>query len=563
MAGVESNFVAERAELQALLDSGIFLRSPNLQKFLVFVCEKYFAGSIDEVKEYLVAVEALGRPADFDQKRDSIVRVEAHRLRKRLDEFYRGPGAHHAMRIQLASGSYVPQFVPNSEAPSGIGDDGSPNGSSVGANSCGADDLAGIALSSFGSGAGFPIPGSGDAGKDAGDVVSAERPPNRWRWMVFASVAVVILLVGLASYTRSHWLGGSESANAAEVNGAGERAESPGIASVPPRPAGSPDRPEPVRILAGSPFSSYVDRFGNTWTGDSFFQGGSGVETKLSELHFTALPELYQYRREGEFSYSIPVAKGTYELRLHFAEPIFGEENLAGGGETSRLFGVLLNGEPLLQEFDILADGFGTRNANIKVFKNVKPAQDGRIHLDFRPGMHESPILSAIEVVPCEPGRIQPVRIVAGERGFTDKFGRYWNADHFVNGGRFVRRNAVAHPELDGNLFQGERYGNFTYMIPVAADGRYRVRLYFCERWWGPKTHAGGGVGSRRFDVFLNGRELLSDFDIFQQAGGTDKPLIREFGGLKPNAQGKLILQFVPRQNYAMLNALEVLDESP
>ncbi|MCW5962484.1 MAG: hypothetical protein KIT83_00490 [Bryobacterales bacterium] len=559
MAGVESNFAAERAELQALLDSGVFVRSPNLQKFLIFVCEKYFAGAIDEIKEYLVAVEALGRPADFDQKRDSIVRVEAHRLRKRLDEFYRGPGAQHAMRIELASGSYVPQFVPNPYAPAGVASNGLPAATTKGTHAIVADDMDGFAAAGTEVGPRFPLTIDGNDWEAA----PGERPPSQWRLFVIAAVSVLILVVGLASYTRSYWYRGSAGSQAADGTVAGELAEDPGLANVPTRTVGAPDRPEPVRILAGSPFSSYVDRFGNTWTGDSFFQGGNGVETKLSALNFTALPELYQYRREGEFSYSIPVATGTYELRLHFAEPIFGEENLAGGGETSRLFGVWLNGEPLLREFDILADGFGAKNANIKVFRNVKPAPDGRIHLDFRPGMHESPIVSAIEVIPVEPGRIHPVRVVAGERGFTDKFGNYWSADHFVNGGRFVRRNAVAHPHLDGNVFLGERYGNFTYMIPVAADGRYRVRLYFCERWWGPDTHAGGGVGSRRFDVFLNGRVLLSDFDIFQQAGGGDKPLIREFRGVKPNAQGKLLLQFVPRQNYAMLNALEVLDESP
>lgn len=77
----------------------------------------------------------------------------------------------------------------------------------------------------------------------------------------------------------------------------------------------------------------------------------------------------------------------------------------------------------------------------------------------------------------------------------------------------------------------------------------------------GPETQAGGGVGSRRFDVFVNGRAILSNFDIFAQAGGTGIPVMREFTNLKPNAQGKLIIQFVPRENYAMVNAIEVIDE--
>src|SRR5580700_7338741 len=100
----------EKAELEAVFASGIFSRAPGLAHMLNYVCTKYFEGQSDQVKEYNIAVEALGRPADFDQKRDSIVRVEAHRLRKRLSEYYEGEGASHRIRIVLPSGQYVPQF---------------------------------------------------------------------------------------------------------------------------------------------------------------------------------------------------------------------------------------------------------------------------------------------------------------------------------------------------------------------------------------------------------------------------------------------------------------------
>src|SRR5882724_8141082 len=101
----------EKAELDAVFASGIFSRAPGLAQMLNYVCTKYFEGQSEQVKEYNIAVEALGRPADFDQKRDSIVRVEAHRLRKRLSEYYEGDGATHRMRIVLPSGQYVPQFI--------------------------------------------------------------------------------------------------------------------------------------------------------------------------------------------------------------------------------------------------------------------------------------------------------------------------------------------------------------------------------------------------------------------------------------------------------------------
>src|SRR3954463_10099033 len=96
-----ASFQKERSELNALLDSGLFSRAPSLENLLKYVCEKHFEGHSEAVKEYNIAVEALGRPADFDQKRDSIVRVEAYRLRRRLNDYYSGPGAEHAVHILI------------------------------------------------------------------------------------------------------------------------------------------------------------------------------------------------------------------------------------------------------------------------------------------------------------------------------------------------------------------------------------------------------------------------------------------------------------------------------
>src|ERR1700722_4786355 len=106
-----ADFVQEKNELQSVLASGIFNRAPNLAHVLTYVCVQYFEGAAEQIKEYNIAVEALGRPAGFDQKRDSIVRVEAHRLRKRLREYYEAEGASHVVRIDIPPGQYVPHFV--------------------------------------------------------------------------------------------------------------------------------------------------------------------------------------------------------------------------------------------------------------------------------------------------------------------------------------------------------------------------------------------------------------------------------------------------------------------
>src|SRR5438874_6933716 len=107
-----ADFRQERHELATILESGILNRAPNLAQVLTYVCTKYFEGAAEQIKEYNIAVEALGRPADFDQKRDSIVRVEAHRLRKRLREYYEADGADHAIRIDIPPGQYAPRFLP-------------------------------------------------------------------------------------------------------------------------------------------------------------------------------------------------------------------------------------------------------------------------------------------------------------------------------------------------------------------------------------------------------------------------------------------------------------------
>src|SRR5438477_9169886 len=111
-----ADFRQQRHELDALLASGILNRAPNLAQVLTYVCTKYFEGAAEQIKEYNIAVEALGRPADFDQKRDSIVRVEAHRLRKRLREYYEADGADHAIRIDIPPGQYAPRFLPQGVA---------------------------------------------------------------------------------------------------------------------------------------------------------------------------------------------------------------------------------------------------------------------------------------------------------------------------------------------------------------------------------------------------------------------------------------------------------------
>jgi hypothetical protein len=99
-----------RSELDKIASSGPFQRSPQLQRFLRFIVEETLSGRGDKLKEYIIGTEVFGRPADYDPQLDSLVRVEAHRLRAALEQYYQQAGPGDGIRIELNKGSYVPSF---------------------------------------------------------------------------------------------------------------------------------------------------------------------------------------------------------------------------------------------------------------------------------------------------------------------------------------------------------------------------------------------------------------------------------------------------------------------
>lgn len=99
-----------RAELERVLASKGFATAGRLSRLLRYVVDKTIAGEADQLKEYSVGVEVFDRDATYDTRLDSIVRVEAGRLRSRLDEYYSGEGAGSSIRISLPRGGYVAQF---------------------------------------------------------------------------------------------------------------------------------------------------------------------------------------------------------------------------------------------------------------------------------------------------------------------------------------------------------------------------------------------------------------------------------------------------------------------
>ena len=103
----------KRTALEQVLTSATFVRATQVRNFLRYICEMEFRGLGHTLHEYLIGVEALGRPNAYSTDEDSSVRRRAYALRRKLDEVYVRELAHAPVRIIVPKGSYVPFFVCN------------------------------------------------------------------------------------------------------------------------------------------------------------------------------------------------------------------------------------------------------------------------------------------------------------------------------------------------------------------------------------------------------------------------------------------------------------------
>jgi hypothetical protein len=484
-----------RDEIQAISRSRLFAQSRRRIELLEYLCNMVLLGRQDQIKESTIALELFARKSEFDDKKDAIVRVEAHRLRQRLAKYYATEGSRDRLVIELMPGGYIPRFILRPPEPAVI-----------------------------------PAPVA------VPPVRPSRFPPH---WILIAGVAILLACAfGAVALSRRRPSSVAPAASIAPANWS----------------AGA------IRILAGS-LKPYTDRGGRRWLPDDYFTGGVAQPGPADFVGRPPDPSVYRTMRSGDFSYAIPAPRGVYELRLHFAEPTFrnGMDVGIDGGENQRHFTVSLNGVPVLYDLDVVADS-GNSPVDIRAFRDVIPAADGFVHLQFK-SITGQAFINAIELVPGLPGRVLPIRIRAGDSSFTDHDGNTWNPDDYYIGGRLSGHKGDVSRTPDPDLYASERYGNFSYAIPV-PPGRYAATLYFAETFWDPesKTGAKGGVGSRVFSVSCNGADLLPDFDVLREA----KPfqaVSRTFHNLRPNGQGKLLFAFSPAINYASVKAIEVKDE--
>ena len=106
---VEDSVVREC--LEKILGSPAFRASNRPKQFLSFVVERTLEGRQDEIKERTIGAEVFGRTADFETSGDSIVRVNANEVRRRLAQYYQDRATRDPVQIILPAGTYVPEFV--------------------------------------------------------------------------------------------------------------------------------------------------------------------------------------------------------------------------------------------------------------------------------------------------------------------------------------------------------------------------------------------------------------------------------------------------------------------
>jgi hypothetical protein len=483
-------------------------RSSRHGRLLAYLGEKYFQKQGEQLTEFILATEFFGRsPKRFDAGRDAVVRVEVHRLRKKLREIYEKGGSPHGLRISLPAGSYVPEF--ECIAP--------------------------------------PAPHALDAAADAGNEKDGEAPTELitprlrrrsvWRYVSLGIVGCAIA-IAISTLRRP-----PDAVDFKPIVNEG--------LSVSPRSDGPAAE---MHVMMGYSGSDVIDSSGVRWQSDRFFSGGGPWRRIGGIVARTSRAFLFANWRNGEFTYDVPLPPGTYELRLFFVSPLrAGDEKLSG-------FNIGLGGKPLLTAFDPNINAPGVDVADELVFRDVVPDADGFLHLKFSNQMG-TPWLNALEVVPGTPGKLKPVRIIAQPNSYVDHKGQRWRADdYFLHGFRSTEIRSVSGTD-DPELFSAERYGNFSYAIPVDARGRYTVVLHFVEFYFGPQLPGGGGVGSRIFNVSCNGRTLLEDFDVYKE-GGNMRVVTKTFANIKPSPQGKINLTFEPVINNATISGIEILDES-
>lgn len=205
------------AQLDRILHGRALHGSDNLRAFLRFVVDKSIENQEGHLKEYVIATEVFGRASDFDSRVDSVVRVQAGRLRTKLHEYYETEGKDDGVILVLPKGQYTPVFSYAQKKEERNRESEAVASAALAVNATSNPiDAAGVAPAITGY--------ANDSMIDAttvsvgGGVTETPRvsnpplaPPGRWQMATLALALLVILLGALAFFYRARAVEMSES----------------------------------------------------------------------------------------------------------------------------------------------------------------------------------------------------------------------------------------------------------------------------------------------------------------------------------------------------------------
>ncbi len=353
-----------------------------------------------------------------------------------------------------------------------------------------------------------------------------------------------------SSYKHSGLLPGTTHYYKVLASGPGGESAPTGVASATTAATGAGPDGNPISINDGGyavgAFSKDV-----YWAGGNASSGQATISA--SSVAHPAPPQVYTSGRWGSSTYVIPdlSPNAPYTVRLHFAEITF---SAAG----QRVFNVFLNGMLVLNNFDIFAAA-GGKNIPVEKDFDVTSDKSGDITLQFATGTADQPIIDGIEVTPGGTGGTVSggnANSFAVNCGGSSPAGAFVADTGGTGGSTTTVKDAIDTSGVSNAapaaVYESYRVGSFTYVIPnLRASTPYLVRLHFAETYW-------TAPGARLENVSVNGKQVLTNFDVFAAAGGKDKAVVEQFTILAPQ-NGVIQVAVNTVKDNAILSGIEVI----
>ncbi|ADV83069.1 Fibronectin type III domain protein [Terriglobus saanensis SP1PR4] len=291
-----------------------------------------------------------------------------------------------------------------------------------------------------------------------------------------------------------------------------------------------------------------------TFVADEFVSGGNttgnvGVPIDTSRGQNLAPMEVYQTNRFGTFTYTIPnLTSGTsYILRLHFAETFWTDPG-------SRLFDILVNGQTVQSNFDIVAAA-GGKDVAISVDYPVT-AQNGQVAITFQT-VKDNALVSGLELLNTATQAPSTSLVYQVDSGSAVSAGVFF-ADSSFSGGNTSQTNDTITTTGVKNaapaaVYQSNRFGTSTYTFTGLKTGSpYIIRSHFAETYW-------NAPGARLFNILINDQVAQSNYDIFATAGGKDIATTLDLPATAQN--GQITVQYQTVKDNALVSGIEVIGD--